>query len=73
MRDLPNPRGGRQRQQQTQPSSGFPATVDNLEPQAIQGERKTVTALFADIKGSIELMEDLDPKRLARSSTRRSS
>src|SRR5260370_11454006 len=27
-----------------------------------QGERKTVTALFADIKGSTELMEDLDPE-----------
>ena len=26
------------------------------------GERKAVTALFADIKGSIELMEDLDPE-----------
>jgi class 3 adenylate cyclase len=26
------------------------------------GERKTVTALFADIKGSMELMEDLDPE-----------
>src|SRR5262249_9166589 len=25
-------------------------------------ERKTVTALFADIKGSMELMEDLDPE-----------
>src|SRR6266702_4336608 len=25
----------------------------------IEGERKTVTALFADIKGSTELMEDL--------------
>jgi class 3 adenylate cyclase len=24
--------------------------------------RKTVTALFADIKGSMELMEDLDPE-----------
>src|SRR5713101_1338679 len=30
------------------------------EPAA--GERKTVTALFADIKGSTELMEDLDPE-----------
>src|SRR5215831_15258675 len=29
---------------------------------AIDGERKTVTALFADIKGSMELMEDLDPE-----------
>src|SRR5712671_6303041 len=26
------------------------------------GERKMVTALFADIKGSTELMEDLDPE-----------
>ncbi len=28
----------------------------------IDGERKTVTALFADIKGSMDLMEDLDPE-----------
>jgi ribosomal protein L40E len=28
----------------------------------LQGERKTVTALFADIKGSTELMEELDPE-----------
>ena len=28
----------------------------------MQGERKTVTALFADIKGSMDLMEDLDPE-----------
>lgn len=27
------------------------------------GERKTVTALFADIKGSMELIEDLDPEQ----------
>src|SRR5262249_46855975 len=27
-----------------------------------EGERKTVTALFADIKGSMELMADLDPE-----------
>jgi class 3 adenylate cyclase len=26
------------------------------------GERKTITAWFADIKGSMELMEDLDPE-----------
>jgi class 3 adenylate cyclase len=36
------------------------AVADNLD-----GERKTVTALFADIKGSMELMQDLDPKKLA--------
>jgi class 3 adenylate cyclase/tetratricopeptide (TPR) repeat protein len=29
---------------------------------SVEGERKTVTALFADIKGSMELMEDLDPE-----------
>jgi class 3 adenylate cyclase/uncharacterized protein YcbX len=27
-----------------------------------EGERKTVTVLFADIKGSMELIEDLDPE-----------
>ena len=30
------------------------------------GERKTVTALFADIKGSMELIEDLDPEEARR-------
>jgi len=29
---------------------------------ALEGERKTVTALFADIKGSTELERDLDPE-----------
>src|SRR5207237_2214507 len=28
----------------------------------LDGERKTVTALFADIRGSTELMRDLDPE-----------
>jgi adenylate cyclase len=32
--------------------------IDSPEP--LDGERKTVTALFAHIKGSMELMEDLD-------------
>jgi class 3 adenylate cyclase/tetratricopeptide (TPR) repeat protein len=31
-------------------------------PAVLDGERKMVTALFADIKGSMELMEDLDPE-----------
>ena len=30
--------------------------------EALEGERKTVTALFADIKGSTELERDLDPE-----------
>src|SRR5262249_34902701 len=28
----------------------------------LEGERKTVTMLFADIKGSMDLIEDLDPE-----------
>jgi uncharacterized membrane protein YvbJ len=36
----------------------------------IEGERKTVTMLFGDIKGSMELIEDLDPRKRAPSSTR---
>ena len=31
-------------------------------PETLEGERKTVTALFADIKGSTELEQDLDPE-----------
>src|SRR6516162_4700358 len=30
--------------------------------ESLEGERKTVTALFADIKGSTELQQDLDPE-----------
>ena len=50
---------------QQAPSSAR-ALVQFSEPitatESIAGERKTVTALFADIKGSMELMEDLDPE-----------
>src|SRR6516162_6699554 len=35
-------------------------------PEALDGERKTVTALFADIKGSMDLMEDIDPEDASR-------
>ena len=44
-----------------------------VESAVVDGERKTVTALFADIKGSMELMEDLDPEEAPGLSTRRSS
>src|SRR5712692_8383982 len=33
---------------------------------ATEGERKTITALFADIKGSMALIEDLDPEEARR-------
>ena len=36
--------------------------ADSGASDAIEGERKTVTALFADIKGSTELEQDLDPE-----------
>src|SRR5271156_831254 len=36
--------------------------VDTPASEILQGERKTVTALFADIKGSTELEQDLDPE-----------
>src|SRR5580704_9435340 len=36
--------------------------ADALAAENIEGERKTVTALFADIKGSMDLMEDIDPE-----------
>ena len=41
----------------------IPVTVRKAEANlALEGERKTVTVLFADIKGSMELIEDLDPE-----------
>ena len=42
------------------PSSSVHVATDASE--SPEGERKTVTALFADIKGSTELMHDLDPE-----------
>jgi len=36
--------------------------TDTPSSENIEGERKTVTALFADIKGSTELEQDLDPE-----------
>ena len=48
------------------PSIDGPTPIQLSDPipatEVIDGERKTVTAMFADIKGSVELMEDLDPE-----------
>jgi class 3 adenylate cyclase len=51
------------------PASTIPETVQSVrivaeqaETSALDGERKTITALFADLKGSTELMADLDPE-----------
>jgi class 3 adenylate cyclase len=49
------------------PGPGRGALINIVAEPAIgdppDGERKTVTALFADIKGSTEMMEDLDPEK----------
>src|SRR5262249_32531477 len=36
--------------------------IETLANENIAGERKTLTMLFADIKGSMDLIEDLDPE-----------
>src|SRR5260370_1682187 len=37
-------------------------THERQTAEGLEGERKTVTALFADIKGSTELAQNLDPE-----------
>jgi ribosomal protein L40E len=44
------------------PASSGESSPARQAAEDLDGERKTVTALFADIKGSMELMEDLDPE-----------
>jgi class 3 adenylate cyclase len=40
-----------------------PVTIREAEDAStLEGERKTITALFADIKGLTELEQDLDPE-----------
>ena len=54
----------------TAPSNSTPRTfaadvrvaAESSSPENLEGERKTVTALFADIKGSTELEQDMDPE-----------
>jgi hypothetical protein len=41
---------------------GVEVTHERQTAEGLDGERKTVTALFADIKGSMDLMEDIDPE-----------
>ena len=45
------------------PAEAIRVTSEQADASTLtDGERKTVTALFADIKGSMELIEDLDPE-----------
>src|ERR1700747_735076 len=43
--------------------SGVRIALESGSPGALEGERKLLTALFADIKGSTEMMEALDPEQ----------
>jgi len=43
-------------------ASNVEVTLERPIADGLEGERKTVTALFADIKGSMDLIEDLDPE-----------
>jgi class 3 adenylate cyclase/predicted ATPase len=36
--------------------------AETPDAESLEGERKTVAALFADIKGSMDLIEDIDPE-----------
>jgi len=45
-----------------EPTQPVRVAPESYSPETLEGERKTVTALFADIKGSTELIEDLDPE-----------
>ena len=52
----------------------LPLRRENPAPKnALGGERKQVTVLFADLKGSMELLADRDPEEARSSSTRSSS
>src|SRR6266849_776889 len=44
------------------PAVDIPVSAQSAITDIVEGERKTVTALLADIKGSTELMRDLDPE-----------
>jgi Double zinc ribbon len=61
---LSAPPAGASEQPTTMPRGAvlIAASLNETAGTPLDGERKTVTALFADIKGSMELMEDLDPE-----------
>src|SRR5262245_65308164 len=41
------------------PNDSSIRVIDSAAPQNLEGERKTVTVLFADMKSSMDLIEDL--------------
>src|SRR5215467_6059325 len=57
------PLGGAGGKSQRVPDESSPIKVNTGSADSLEGERKTVTALFADIKGSTDLQQDLDPEQ----------
>ena len=57
---LETPKGGSHTA--ARPSHSAVRVTGETDSVPAEGERKTVTALFADIKGSMDLIEDLDPE-----------
>lgn len=47
------------------------ASSGSGSPEALDAERKLINALFADIKGSTDLMEELDLRKHVPTSTQR--
>ena len=47
------------------------ASSGSSSPEALDAERKLINALFADIKGSTDLMEELDLEEHVPTSTQR--
>jgi hypothetical protein len=45
-----------------EPNDAAIRVADAPASENLEGERKTVTVLFADINGSMDLIEDLDPE-----------
>ena len=44
------------------PSARSSAELPLASPHSLEGERKQITVLFADVKGSMELLTDRDPE-----------
>ena len=56
------PLAGAEGKSQWVPDAGSPRKITTGTADSLDGERKVVTFLFADIKGSMDLMEDMDPE-----------
>src|SRR5215467_9450713 len=59
---VPVPAAALKSRVQTEPTAAVRMLPEVAVADAAEGERKTVTALFADIKGSTELQQNLDPE-----------